>query len=116
MPCPDVILIPSVKQNIKIKTQIAYEMKNNQMKGLITIFTASHCIICFAFACKLCFLKPYCISSAVFTARVIILNYKRQERTSLVFPYAFLSECNTIFYIINNIQHFFLSLQEIQLI
>lgn len=62
MPCPDVILISSMKQNIKIDTQIAYEMKSNRMKGLITIFTASRCIISLALVCKLCFLKPYNIA------------------------------------------------------
>lgn len=74
MPSLDVILISSTRQNIKIKTQIAHEMKNNRMKGLITIFTAFGCIICFAFAYRLCFLKPYYINIAVFAVRHTVLK------------------------------------------
>jgi hypothetical protein len=74
MPGPDVILISSMKQNIK--TQIAYEMKNNRMKGLITIFTAFRYIICFSLAFEFCFLKPCSINIAVFATRVTISKYK----------------------------------------
>lgn len=74
IPSPDVILISSTKQNIMIKTLTAYEMKNNRMKDLSTVFTASCCIICLAY--RLCFLKPYDIHIAGFARRPTVLKHQ----------------------------------------